>query len=189
MLNTVLGALLPINVILLMGFFSGWHKDFDGAQAAILNRVVMLCALPLLLFAGTVTVPRAVLVQDVSLALGIVGGMLGSYFVVPGGGALEVRPRSGDQQPSGVGDQRTIGAADWRVCARPFVRPAKHVDPGGQCQPDHDPRADTDLPDHGLVHMGYGLTHQRTGFKMGELMMIQLACPEPSPSVSSDTKC
>src|ERR1700677_3494866 len=82
MLNTVLGALLPITVILLMGFFSGWHKDFDGAQAAILNRVVMLYALPLLLFAGTVTVPRAVLVQDVPLALGIVGGMLGSYFVV-----------------------------------------------------------------------------------------------------------
>jgi len=82
MLNTVIGALLPIIVILLMGFFSGWHKDFKGAQAAILNRVVMLYALPLLLFAGTVTVPRAVLVQDVPLALWIVGGMLGSYFVV-----------------------------------------------------------------------------------------------------------
>ena len=82
MLNTVIGALLPIIVILLLGFFSGWHKDFDGAQAAILNRVVMLYALPLLLFAGTVTVRREVLVQDVPLALGIVGGMLGSYFVV-----------------------------------------------------------------------------------------------------------
>jgi malonate transporter len=82
MLNTVIGALLPIIVILLMGFFSGWHKDFDGAQAAILNRVVMLYALPLLLFAGTVTVRREVLVQDVPLALGIVGGMLASYFVV-----------------------------------------------------------------------------------------------------------
>jgi malonate transporter and related proteins len=82
MLNTVIGALLPIIVILLLGFFSGWHKDFDGAQAAILNRVVMLYALPLLLFAGTVTVRRAVLVQDVPLALWIVGGMLASYFVV-----------------------------------------------------------------------------------------------------------
>lgn len=82
MLNTVSGALLPIIVILLMGFFSGWHKDFDAAQAAVLNRVVMLYALPLLLFAGTVTVPREVLLQDVPLALGIVGGMLGSYFAV-----------------------------------------------------------------------------------------------------------
>jgi malonate transporter len=82
MLNTVIGALLPVIVILLTGFFSGWHKDFDGAQAAVLNRVVMLYALPLLLFAGTVTVPRAVLVQDLPLALGIVGGMVGSYFVV-----------------------------------------------------------------------------------------------------------
>jgi len=82
MSNTIIGALLPIIVILLLGFFSGWHKDFDGAQAAILNRVVMLYALPLLLFAGTVTVPRAVLAQDVPLALAIAGAMVGGYFVV-----------------------------------------------------------------------------------------------------------
>jgi malonate transporter len=49
-LAIIMGALLPIVVILLLGFFSGWHKDFTGDQATILNRMVMLYALPLLLF-------------------------------------------------------------------------------------------------------------------------------------------
>lgn len=38
----MIGALLPIVVVLLLGFFSGWHKDFNGDLAAALNRMVML---------------------------------------------------------------------------------------------------------------------------------------------------
>ncbi len=52
MLNTVIGTLLPIVVTLVFGFFAAWRKDFSTDQASILNRMVMLYALPMSLFAG-----------------------------------------------------------------------------------------------------------------------------------------
>ena len=82
LLTTIIGALLPIVVILLLGFFSGWHKDFTGDQATILNRMVMLYALPLLLFGSTVSISRTRLLENVPLALAVVVGMVGSFFVV-----------------------------------------------------------------------------------------------------------
>lgn len=82
MLTTIIGALLPIVVILLLGFFSGWHKDFNADQATILNRMVMLYALPLLLFGSTITIPRSELLADVPLALAVAGGMIGSFCIV-----------------------------------------------------------------------------------------------------------
>jgi malonate transporter and related proteins len=82
LLNTIIGALLPIVVVLLLGTFSGWHKDFNGEQATTLNRMVMLYALPLLLFGSTVSIPRSRLVADVPLFLAVAGGMIGSFFIV-----------------------------------------------------------------------------------------------------------
>ena len=82
MLAIIIGALLPIVVILLLGFFSGWHKDFTGDQATTLNRMVMLYALPLILFGSTVTIPRSQLRADVPLFLAVAGGMIGSFFIV-----------------------------------------------------------------------------------------------------------
>jgi hypothetical protein len=32
---TIIGALLPIVVVLLLGFFGGWHKDFNRDQATV----------------------------------------------------------------------------------------------------------------------------------------------------------
>jgi malonate transporter and related proteins len=82
LLAVIIGALLPIVVILLLGFFSGWHKDFTGDQATTLNRMVMLYALPLLLFGSTVTIPRSQLQANVPLFLAVTGGMIGSFFIV-----------------------------------------------------------------------------------------------------------
>jgi malonate transporter len=81
LLATIIGALLPIVVILLLGFFSGWHKDFNVDQATTLNRMVMLYALPLLLFGSTITIPRSRLQADVPLFLAVAAGMIGSFFV------------------------------------------------------------------------------------------------------------
>jgi hypothetical protein len=78
MLTTIIGALLPIVVILLLGFFSGWHQDFTGDQATILNRMVMLYALPLPLFGSTVSIFRTRLLENVPLALAVAAGMVGS---------------------------------------------------------------------------------------------------------------
>lgn len=80
--TTIIGALLPIGVVLLLGYFSGWHKDFSGDQATTLNRMVMLYALPLLLFGSTVSISRSRLLENVPLALAVAAGMVGSFFVV-----------------------------------------------------------------------------------------------------------
>jgi malonate transporter and related proteins len=80
--NTVIGALLPLIVTLALGFFAAWHHDFTPAQAPVLNRMVLLYALPLLLFTGTVTIKRSTLTSDLGLAAAIAGGMLGTFLVM-----------------------------------------------------------------------------------------------------------
>jgi malonate transporter and related proteins len=81
MLKTVVSALLPIVVTLALGFFAAWHKDFKADQASVLNRMVMLYALPMSLFAGMVTTKRGQLTSDLGLAAAIAGAMLGSQLV------------------------------------------------------------------------------------------------------------
>lgn len=81
MFMTVIGALLPVIVTLLMGVVAGWHHDFDAKQATVLNRMVMLYALPMLLFAGMVAIPREQLTADASLAAVIVIAMILGFFV------------------------------------------------------------------------------------------------------------
>lgn len=82
MIETIVGALLPIAVILLLGYFAGWHQDFNKDQAGVLNRMVMLYALPLSLFAGLVQVPIDELMQEKTLSISLFIGMIVLYFVV-----------------------------------------------------------------------------------------------------------
>lgn len=84
MIESIIGALLPIVVTLLLGMMAGWHHDFDAKQAGILNRMVMLYALPLSLFAGMVGTSRDAVIAQWPLALMILFGMMGSYFLVFG---------------------------------------------------------------------------------------------------------
>jgi predicted permease len=80
-MNAVVGALLPLIVTLGFGFFAGWRHDFTAAQASVLNRMVLLYALPLMLFAGMVTIKRSTLTSDLGLAAAITAGLLGTYLV------------------------------------------------------------------------------------------------------------
>jgi hypothetical protein len=80
-MNAVAGALLPLIVTLALGFFAGWRHDFTPVQASVLNRMVLLYALPLMLFAGMVTIKRSTLTSDLGLAAAIAAGMLGTYLV------------------------------------------------------------------------------------------------------------
>lgn len=82
MIELIVGALLPILVILLLGFLAGAHHDFNRDQATVLNRMVMLYALPLSLFAGLVTTPLEELIQEDKLVLVLFIGMVGFYFLV-----------------------------------------------------------------------------------------------------------
>ena len=82
MISTIVGALLPIVVTLLLGFAAGWHHDFDAKQATVLNRMVMLYALPLSLFGSMIGSSRDGILAEGPLALIILVGMAGAYAVV-----------------------------------------------------------------------------------------------------------
>src|ERR1700730_18347117 len=82
MLNTVLGALLPMVVTFLLGFVAAWHHDLGRKDASILNRMVLLYAVPLVLFAGTVTTSRTALSQDIPLVIALCLAIIGLYGVV-----------------------------------------------------------------------------------------------------------
>jgi predicted permease len=78
----LVGALLPIVVALGLGFLAGARHDFNAAQAAILNRMVMVYALPLSLFAGVMAVPRRHLFSNLPMLAWIIGAMGASLVVV-----------------------------------------------------------------------------------------------------------
>lgn len=64
MINVILGALLPVVVTLCLGMLAGWRRDQDVGAARSLNHMVLTFALPLALFAGTITIPRPELISD-----------------------------------------------------------------------------------------------------------------------------
>lgn len=82
MLHTVLAALLPIVVTILLGFVAAWHHDFDQKQASTLNEMVLLYAVPMGLFAGTASTRREVLSQDIPLVIALGAAIIGAYAMV-----------------------------------------------------------------------------------------------------------
>jgi malonate transporter and related proteins len=82
MLDTILGAVLPVVVTFLLGFAAAWRHDFGPKDASILNRMVLGYAVPLALFAGTVTASRAQLSEDIPLVVALCVAIVGLYGVV-----------------------------------------------------------------------------------------------------------
>ena len=82
MVQTILSALAPIVFTLLLGFVAAWRHDFGPKEASVLNRMVLLYAVPLALFVGTVGTPRADLVQDIALVVAIFAAIVGLYALV-----------------------------------------------------------------------------------------------------------
>jgi len=80
--TTVLNALLPVVLTLLLGYLAGWHHDADTNVASVLNRIVLNYALPLALFTGTVSNSRAQLLGDLPLAVALLIGLLVPYVAV-----------------------------------------------------------------------------------------------------------
>jgi malonate transporter len=79
-MGTVLGALLPLIVTLGLGFFAAWRHEFSAEQASVLNKMVLVYAVPLLLFSVTVTIKRGQLTSDLGLAAAIAVAMIGVYL-------------------------------------------------------------------------------------------------------------
>src|SRR3984885_12649747 len=82
MVQTILSALAPIVFTMLLGFVAAWRHDFGPKEASVLNRMVLLYAVPLALFVGTVGTPRADLVQDIALVVAIFTAIVGLYALV-----------------------------------------------------------------------------------------------------------
>jgi len=82
MLDTILSALLPMVVTFLVGFVAAWRHDFGSKDASTLNRMVLVYAVPLALFAGTVTTSRAALSQDVPLVIALSVAIICLYGLV-----------------------------------------------------------------------------------------------------------
>src|SRR6478672_7281946 len=82
LVQTILSALAPIVFTLLLGFVAAWRHDFGPKEASVLNRMVLLYAVPLALFVGTVGTPRADLVQDITLVCALFAAIVGLYALV-----------------------------------------------------------------------------------------------------------
>src|ERR1700741_2627067 len=82
MLDTIVSALLPMVVTFLLGFVAARRHDFGSKDAPTLNRMVLLYAVPLALFAGTVTTSRAALGQDIPPVVALCVAIIGLYGVV-----------------------------------------------------------------------------------------------------------
>jgi predicted permease len=82
MVETILSALAPIVFTLLLGFVAAWRHDFGPKEASVLNRMVLLYAVPLALFVGTVGTPRTDLVQDIAFVVAIFVVIVGFYVLV-----------------------------------------------------------------------------------------------------------
>ena len=81
MFSTILSALLPVVLTMLLGYLAGRHHDFTSDQAAVLNRLVLLYALPADLFVGMATTKRDNLFASVPLILTVVFSIVISFAV------------------------------------------------------------------------------------------------------------
>ena len=79
MLDTILSALLPMVVTFLLGFIAAWRHDFESKDASTLNRMVLVYAVPLALFAGTVTTSPRALSQDIPMVVALCVSIIGLY--------------------------------------------------------------------------------------------------------------
>ncbi|MDE6359921.1 MAG: AEC family transporter [Muribaculaceae bacterium] len=69
MLHIILYAIVPIIVVMLVGYISGKKGIFNGENAKAFNKVVLDYALPAALFVSIVDASREMLVQDIKLSL------------------------------------------------------------------------------------------------------------------------
>jgi malonate transporter and related proteins len=79
MLAQILTVIVPIYFVLLLGYVAGRAKAFDKDQVAGINELVLGFALPASLFVGTITTPRAQLLQQGPLFLAMLISVVGLY--------------------------------------------------------------------------------------------------------------
>lgn len=76
----MLSDLIPIFVIMILGYVSGKKGEFNGQNARSLNKFVLNYALPAALFVSIVKADRTMLFSDIKLSLVSLGVIIGCYF-------------------------------------------------------------------------------------------------------------
>jgi malonate transporter and related proteins len=68
----ILSVLVPVFVVIGLGYFGGKRRVFDDDQIAGFNEFVLGFALPAMIFAGVLATPRSVLAEDATLFLAVI---------------------------------------------------------------------------------------------------------------------
>lgn len=80
--HIILYAIVPILVIMLLGYYSGKTGAFSGSDARVLNKVVLNYALPAALFISIVKANREMLSVDVKLTIISFVVLIACFFLV-----------------------------------------------------------------------------------------------------------
>lgn len=80
--HIILYAIVPILVVMLLGYYSGKTGAFTGANARVLNKVVLNYALPAALFISIVKANREMLSVDVKLTIISFVVLIACFFLV-----------------------------------------------------------------------------------------------------------
>lgn len=82
MLHIILYAIVPIFVIMALGYVSGKRGAFNGTNAKTLNKLVLNYALPAALFVSIIKANRAMLGADLKLTLISLVVLVSCFFLV-----------------------------------------------------------------------------------------------------------
>ena len=82
MLHIILYAIVPIFVVMALGFFSGKAGAFSGQDARTLNKVVLNYALPCALFVSIIKANRAMLAIDGKLTIIAFVVLIACFYMV-----------------------------------------------------------------------------------------------------------
>lgn len=116
MWNIMLTDLVPIFVIMILGYVSGMRKEFSAQNAQSLNQFVLNYALPAALFVSIVKADRAMLFSDVPLSLVSLGVIIGCYFLSYFGCLKLFKHTKAEASVAGlVGGAPTIGYLGFAV--------------------------------------------------------------------------
>lgn len=80
-IGTTLVVFLPILFVIALGYWAGRTRRFDALQVAGINRMVVDYALPAALFVGTARTPRAELLAQGPLIVGLACAFGGTWLV------------------------------------------------------------------------------------------------------------
>ncbi|MBW1606206.1 AEC family transporter [Lactobacillus sp. Sy-1] len=77
----VVGALCPIIVTLLVGYYSSYRKRFDLNDASRFNAFVLNFALPFSLFGSIMSIKSATIIDNLSVGFWVMVAMIGGYLI------------------------------------------------------------------------------------------------------------